>query len=115
MRVLVCGGRTYNDRKAVYAALDHLNPQPKAVIHGGANGADRIADDWADDRGITTIAYHADWTKHGKAAGPIRNALMLAESKPDLVLAFPGGNGTADMVARAKAANVPVLQVDPCA
>lgn len=45
---------------------------------------------------------------NGKAAGPIRNQRMLDEGKPDLVVAFPGGRGTADMVRRAKAAGVPV-------
>ena len=47
-----------------------------------------------------------DWKKYGKKAGPLRNQQMLEEGKPDLVVAFPGGNGTADMVRRAKKANI---------
>ena len=56
--------------------------------------------------------FPADWIRHGRAAGPIRNEQMLREGCPDLVVAFhddPGlGRGTADMVRRALAAGVPV-------
>lgn len=47
----------------------------------------------------------------GKAAGPIRNQRMLDDGKPDRVLAFPGGRGTANMVKLAKAAGVPVHEI----
>jgi len=53
----------------------------------------------------------AKWSKHGRAAGPIRNQEMIDECKPDLVVAFPGGRGTADMVRRAKAAGIRVIEV----
>ena len=52
-----------------------------------------------------------DWEKHGRAAGPIRNKLMLDEGRPDLVVAFPGGRGTANMVKQASAASVEVIEV----
>jgi hypothetical protein len=53
----------------------------------------------------------ADWNTHGRAAGPIRNQRMLDEVKPELVVAFPGGRGTADMVRRAREAGVNVYLV----
>lgn len=106
MRLLVCGGRNYADRDAVYCALLELHPS--AVITGGASGADRIAEEWA--RPVVPVeTYKADWTKYGKAAGPIRNQQMIDEGKPDAVLAFPGGRGTADMVRRAVSAGIPVI------
>lgn len=108
MKVLVCGGRDYGDRQAVYDALDRLE-DVDAMICGGARGADRLAQDWAGMRGIVCRAYPADWEAHGRAAGPIRNQQMLDVEKPDLVVAFPGGRGTADMVERAIAAGVPVF------
>ncbi len=55
--------------------------------------------------------YEADWHEHGRAAGPIRNARMIAEGRPDLVIAFPGGRGTADMVSRARKAGIEVREV----
>jgi hypothetical protein len=55
----------------------------------------------------------AEWKKHGKRAGPLRNMRMLEEWKPDGVAAFPGGSGTADMIAQARNAGVKVWE--PCA
>ena len=72
------------------------------VIHGGARGADDLARQWGEiSVGIEGVEFRADWTAHGKAAGMIRNQRMLDEGRPDLVVAFPGGRGTADMVRRA--------------
>lgn len=119
MRILVCGGRDYTDKEMVWGTLDGLaridDANPLAtdvtIIHGGAQGADLLADTWA----ITSYAqiehYPADWTAHGIAAGPIRNQRMLDEGKPDLVVAFPGGRGTADMVRRARRSGVPVMEI----
>lgn len=117
MRVLVCGGRDYADHDAVYRELDKLCLKLKAdeeivVIEGGAKGADRLARDWARVAYVGVITVEADWEKHGRAAGPLRNTEMLVRAKPDLVLAFPGGNGleggTGDMVKQALRANVAV-------
>ena len=57
---------------------------------------------------MAALAYPANWKKHGRAAGPIRNKQMLEEAKPDLVIAFPGGAGTANMVKQAREAGVKV-------
>ena len=112
MRVLVCGGRDYRDRARAYAELDRLPREGLVIITGAANGADSLARDWCFARdGVEIEQYPADWKTYGKAAGPIRNQQMIDEGRPDLVLAFPGGRGTADMVKKAKAANIPVTEV----
>jgi len=111
MRVLVCGGRNYADQAEVYRALDNIHwpsARIKLVITGGAKGADRHAESWAGWCAVPCNTYPADWHTHGLSAGPRRNKLMLDEGKPDLVLAFPGGLGTLDMVRRAIKAGVPV-------
>lgn len=115
MRVIVCGGRDYADDARVRAVLDAgIDGQPiTELAEGGAGGADEHADEWAVMRGVESKTYKAEWAKHGKAAGPIRNQQMLDEFKPDAVIAFPGGTGTADMVRRAKAAGVRVIEVTP--
>lgn len=110
MRVLVCGGRNYRDRNAVFAKLNsvHAHEPITLIIHGDADGADRLADTWACANDVAVLVMRARWAEHGRAAGPIRNQLMLDDGKPDRVVAFPGGAGTADMVRRAKRAHVPV-------
>jgi hypothetical protein len=117
MRVIVCGGRNFRSPAQVWRELDRLHADCPitALMQGGATGADRFAREWA----ITKPAVHcfvcnADWDLYGNAAGPIRNAKML-EWKPDLVVAFPGGRGTASMVKLSRAAGVEVREVDPCA
>lgn len=112
-RVLVCGGRDYQNMRKVARVLDALEPRPTLIIQGGAFGADACASEWAYTRNVLEHQFPADWKKHGRAAGPIRNQQMIDQGKPDLVVAFPGGPGTADMVRRAKAAGVKVIEVKP--
>ena len=116
MRVLVCGGRNFTDRDRVFRELDDLHAQQAitCIIHGGAKGADRSAEAWAMSRGVAWRRYLADFATLGKAAGPVRNAKMLAEGRPDLVVSFPGQRGTQDMVRRAIVAGKPVVRVEPC-
>jgi hypothetical protein len=111
MRVLVCGGRDFRDREFLFAKLDELHAQTpfSLVIHGAAPGADYLADAWAEYRGVKCVCYPADWAKHGRAAGPIRNSEMLRDGKPDMACAFAGGRGTRDMVEKARLAGVRVV------
>jgi 1-aminocyclopropane-1-carboxylate deaminase/D-cysteine desulfhydrase-like pyridoxal-dependent ACC family enzyme len=115
-RLLVCGGRDYYQPNMVAVPLDILRGRALekgailVIVQGGAKGADQCAREWALGRGVECETFHADWAKHGRAAGPIRNQQML-DSRPDMVCAFPGGAGTADMVRRARAAGVEVFDV----
>lgn len=104
MKVIVCGGRNYNNKDYVFAALDdfHVKNPISTVVHGAANGADTLAEFLAKRRNIPSIAYPAEWNKYNKAAGFIRNTKMIHEENPEMVLAFPGGNGTAHMCRLAK-------------
>lgn len=113
MRVIVCGGRNYDDRKTMDRIMVALFADgPWTVVHGDARGADRMAGELANWYGLTVEAFPADWDALGKSAGPDRNRRMLAAGA-DLVLAFPGGWGTAHMVSIAREAGVPVLEVKP--
>lgn len=112
MKVLVCGGRDYGDINYVVGVLDtiHTVEGPiSAIIHGNAPGADTIAGAWAMSRDVEMEVFPAHWDLHGRAAGPIRNKQMLEEGGPDLVVAFPGGRGTDNMVKLAGNAGVSVI------
>jgi hypothetical protein len=115
VKVLVCGGRYYGDWEQAYKVLGEIREKRgiTVVIHGDAVGADRIAGDWANGQSLAVIKCPADWDRHGRAAGPIRNQKMLDDHHPELVVAFAGGRGTADMVCRAKAAGIEVMEVSP--
>lgn len=108
--MLVCGGRDFADYDHVRETLDaFIDLGITELIHGGANGADALAARWAKEADVCTTVFNADWSI-GRAAGPQRNQRMLDFGRPDVVVAFPGGRGTADMIRRAKAAGVPVMQ-----
>lgn len=111
MRLLVCGGRNFDDFGRLNRQLDALARAQEnlTIIHGGARGADTMAGNWANRWGHAVLVFRADWNKYGDRAGPIRNQRMLDEGKPDIVVAFPGGRGTADMVRRAQKAGVKVV------
>ncbi len=112
MRVLVCGGRTFTDYAWLCRVLDdlHIRRQIELVIVGGAQGADTLAEAWARRAAVPHLVFPAKWREHGRAAGVMRNAEMLALGRPTLVVAFPGNKGTADMVRRAEKAGVVVMR-----
>src|SRR6266478_6988357 len=111
MRILVCGGRNAGDYE-IPKFIETLDKYPiTAIIAGEAKGFDQMAKSYALSKEIRYEGYSADWDKYGKAAGPIRNKQMLDEGKPDLVIAFPGGKGTANMKEQARIAGIEVLDV----
>lgn len=132
MRVLICGGRKYSRWRFAFAALDQLVRDgkistPITVIHGAARGADAIAAAWAEKHAYSIDAYPADWnnidrpgavirkrsdgSKYDVLAGFVRNQLIIDVGKPDLVVAFPGNTGTADMMDRATKAAIEIIKV----
>lgn len=127
--VLVCGGTRFTEKSWLYDELDELHRQRKItkIVHGAARGADTFAANWAYDRHVFVQSYPAKWNDidapgavirfrtdgelYNAAAGPIRNRFMLDKEKPHLVVAFPGGEGTEDMVAYARKKGVEVKEL----
>jgi hypothetical protein len=90
----------------------------RLLVNGGARGADTLAKEWALVVGAEVLTMPADWGRHGRAAGPMRNEQMtkrLAELRDHgnevVVLAFHGGRGTADMVDRCLALGLSVIDL----
>ncbi len=128
--VLVCGGRDFKKYQFICRQLTLMAedwPMECKIISGAASGVDEIAIDWAQEMRLPWQEFSADWTdlshpdavirtrrdgtKYDALAGHRRNQKMLDEGKPDLVVAFPGGTGTADMVKRAIKAGVKVIEI----
>jgi YspA, cpYpsA-related SLOG family len=118
VRLLVCGSRTWTDYRLLRREIEYVvgvefQAESFVLIEGDARGADRLAGELARARGWDLEVYPAHWQQDGRAAGMRRNARMLRQGRPDLVLAFVDkpldhSRGTADMVRRARAAGVEV-------
>jgi hypothetical protein len=110
MRTIICGGRDYHLYREHWQWLDILADAIPitTVLEGGAAGADIGARQWAETRNIAVETYDAQWATYGPAAGPMRNLDMV--SKADALIAFPGGNGTADCTKKARAAGLSVVR-----
>ena len=112
-KVLVCGGRNLKDANQVHMHLNMIKrdhpDRVVFVIHGGADGADSLADGWARYNRLPSAMVMARWDM-GPSAGPVRNAWMMG-LQPHMVLAFPGGKGTANMVSQAEKSGIHVQKV----
>ncbi len=114
-RVLITGDRDWDGAFLIYDTLRALASEMNLlVIHGGARGADSHAGFAAHQLGLLVLKFPADWEQYGKAAGPVRNRLMLDIGKPHVVIAFhdrlfDGSKGTLDMVKAAIVERVPVF------
>lgn len=126
MRILVCGGRDFDDDRLFDHHMNKLMVElgktsititghPELVrvsfISGCDRGVDTFIIQYAKYHGVYCDKYPAEWEKYGKSAGAIRNQEMLDKGRPDLVVAFPGGQGTKHMVMIAKKAGIPVKEI----
>ena len=102
--ILVTGDREWRSPKQIRIIYRELAVFPKGsiLVHGAARGVDSLAGEIGKELGFEIRAYPADWEQYGRAAGPIRNRLMLKEQKPDIVIAFhhriDESKGTKDMI-----------------
>ena len=100
-KAIIAGGRDYYATLEDEAWLDKMRIELAVdrVISGGAPGADKFGERWAEERNIPIDRFPAEWTRYGKRAGLIRNEKMACVA--DICILFPGGFGTADMKRRA--------------
>jgi len=109
----VVGSRKFTDYAKLEKVLDSLNKiRPiSLIVSGGAEGADTLAEKWAEERGVPKLIFPAEWEKYGKAAGPIRNKDIVSNS--DRIVAFWDGKtpGTASTVEISKKAGKPVITI----
>lgn len=111
MRVICAGTRTLttpDHYRAVASLLDgvHRTLTITTLVSGLAKGPDFFGVYWARKQGIPIDPYAARWDEEGVQAGHNRNARMAANADALVVLWTGSSPGTADMIARAKAANL---------
>jgi len=122
-RVIVTGSREFDDYTTVClelgGVLKHLmataDPLPRiVVVHGAAKGADTLADKAARAFGMDVEPHPADWETHGKRAGFIRNAEMVALGADQVIALYKqgaGNRGTDHCAKLAERAKIPVRRV----
>ena len=108
MNLVVTGGNDYRMTRADFQFLESVVrlTGARAILTDGTCGVAAQADAWARRRGLSVQRYVADWLSE-RNAPPTRRNDMLAQAG-DAVVAFPGGNVTADMVAKAWLKELPV-------
>ncbi len=102
MKIIIAGTRNFTDKHLLFCQMDFLIAklalQYFSVVSGTAEGADKIGEEWAEERKLACERFPPDWNKHGKAAGPIRNAQMADAA--DMCVVFWDGKskGTKNMI-----------------
>lgn len=105
-KVIVAGGRGFDDyellSETLYYLLDNKKPSEVEIVSGTCRGADLLGEEWAIKTDTSIKRFPADWDKHGKSAGYIRNSEMAEYS--DALVAFWDGKskGTSHMIDLAK-------------
>lgn len=115
--ITICctGGRNYAHDATVYDALEKMlaeDPDLEVGV-GDSTGLDALVRMWCRVRlpADSWRVYRADWARYGRAAGPLRNEHMLRSEQPSLLLAFPGGPGTANCCMWARRLHVRIEQI----
>jgi hypothetical protein len=100
MKVAVIGSRSFNDYEKLKDTLSKINLS--LIVSGGANGADKLGEQYANENNIPTKIFLPDWEKHGRAAGFLRNTDIINEA--ELVVAFwdQTSRGTKDSIDKAE-------------
>lgn len=107
IKIVIAGCRNYNNYEEAKTYIDLCisnirNGNKIIILSGGASGADKLGERYAKENGFDVELYPADWDKHGRSAGPIRNKLMAENC--DYVICFWDGKsrGTKSMIEYAK-------------
>ena len=119
MIIAVTGSRHGEDRDLVAKALSEYATPGNVLVNGGATGFDTLAYEYWIGQQLPAITVPAPWKRSGRAAGPQRNATMLkgialspnALYMVDLLVAFPGGRGTASAVGIAEKLGIEVFDL----
>ena len=113
-RVIVCGCRDFDNKAFCFSQLDEIlsgytDPE---IVSGHADGADHFGEEYAKAHGLKLSIFPAEWSRYGRAAGPIRNRKMLeyASEETPLIIAFWNGKsrGTKNMIMQANKAGAEV-------
>jgi hypothetical protein len=102
MKVIIAGSRTITDKDFVYKCIEESGFNITIAIVGGAEGVDKLGENWAKEKGIKIISVRPNWTKFGRAAGVIRNEEMAQKADAVIVIWDGKSRGSSNMIMNAK-------------
>lgn len=115
MKIIVAGSRHLDNKETVFSIIDESPFDITELVHGAAKGVDTLAGEWAIENNIALSIFPADWTSHGKAAGPIRNGLMAKYADGLIAIMWEDwktSRGTKNMIDQALRNNLQVFVVN---
>lgn len=101
MKTIIAGSRSITDRATIWKAISNCGHDISEVVCGDARGVDEMGAAWAFENCVPVVYFPADWIKHGKGAGPIRNEQMASYAQAAIVIWNGTSRGSADMIRRA--------------
>ena len=102
MRVIIAGSRNINDKDLVYSAIKESKFNIDEIVSGNCRGVDIIGEQYAKDNNIVLTIFKADWQKFGKAAGIIRNNVMIDYANALIAIWDEKSRGTKHIITQAK-------------
>jgi YspA, cpYpsA-related SLOG family len=117
-RIIISGGRDFKDwellRMKVSYYLLTLEPKDVEIVSGGCRGADKLGERYAQEYGYPVTPFYVsreDWTKYGKAAGPIRNGKMAKYATHLIAFWREGDDGTENVIKQSERAGLSIRVV----
>ena len=105
MKVIIAGSRDCNDYDLLCSVIEKSGIEITEVVSGGARGVDTMGEKWAEENNIPVIRFPAEWDKHGKSAGFIRNSEMAKFADALIAIQINNSRGTAHMVEQMRKRN----------
>ena len=109
-KVLVTGGPSFNNKELLERVLKQ--EAPSVIIAGGLEGPETMATEYGRKHGIRRMSFPMPTPKYTRASAFERNSFMFETAKPDVVIAFPGGIDTHEVVKMARNTNCAVRIVE---
>ena len=108
MKTIIAGSRDITDPLIVGIATTQSGFNITEVVSGTARGVDSLGETWALSRGLPIKRFPADWGRHGKAAGYVRNREMSQYADALIAIWDTKSKGTGHMIDLARAAGLKV-------
>lgn len=111
MKTAVIGSRTFDNYEQLKTILDNMGDKPTEIISGGANGADALAERYAQENNLPLTIHLANWQAYGRAAGPIRNKQLIEDCEQVVAMWDGQSKGTPHSIKIAQKLNRPTKLV----